>query len=599
MDRQKIREIYQGLKQEQEQELSELKKKHLLVSLLRLLVFIGGAVLSVLTFNHSLIAGTAVLFSAIVLFLFLIRIFGDLTSEITIAENLIRINGNEIRALDGDFSPFNGGADFIDPGHDFSVDIDLFGNSSLFSYLNRTVTGSGRNMLVTWLLDPYKLRNEILPMQEAVRELAAKLEWRQKFMACGLGKPLDDEEINSLREWLGEDEDSIASPFKRIAYYILPAAALASFGLLIGGIMPFSAFMLIFLVNLGLTGLSLGRTNRIHDMVSRKHNFLSSFGQLVSAFENESFNSAILLSVKDKLCSAGGSVAGKIRDLDRLIRKFDSRLNMILGFLLNGFLLWDFHCIIKLEKWRKSAEQGLPLWLSLLGKADALNSLANYAFNNPDYCYPSISDREPVFEAVALGHPLLPRDTRVCNDFSVSEKGIVYIITGANMAGKSTFLRTVAVNMILGMTGAPVCASSMNLAPVMLFTSMRTVDSLKHNESYFYAELKRLKILKERLEREENIFFVLDEILKGTNSTDKSLGSKQFLGKLLEMGGTGLIATHDISLGEMEQEHPGRVQNKCFEIEIDGDNISFDYLLRDGITRKMNAAFLMKQMGIV
>jgi len=452
---------------------------------------------------------------------------------------------------------------------------------------------------VTWLLDPYKLRNEILPMQEAVRELAAKLEWRQKFMACGLGKPLDDEEINSLREWLGEDEDSIASPFKRIAYHILPAAALASFGLLIGGIMPFSAFMLIFLVNLGLTGLSLGRTNRIHDMVSRKHNFLSSFGQLVSAFENESFNSAILLSVKDKLCSAGGSVAGKIRDLDRLIRKFDSRLNMILGFLLNGFLLWDFHCIIKLEKWRKSAEQGLPLWLSLLGKADALNSLANYAFNNPDYCYPSISDREPVFEAVALGHPLLPRDTRVCNDFSVSEKGIVYIITGPNMAGKSTFLRTVAVNMILGMTGAPVCASSMNLAPVMLFTSMRTVDSLKHNESYFYAELKRLKILKERLEREENIFFVLDEILKGTNSTDKSLGSKQFLGKLLEMGGTGLIATHDISLGEMEQEHPGRVQNKCFEIEIDGDNISFDYLLRDGITRKMNAAFLMKQMGIV
>ena len=599
MDRQKIREIYQGLKQEQEQELSELKKKHLLVSLLRLLVFIGGAVLSVLTFNHSLIAGTAVLLSVIILFLFLIRIFGDLTSEITIAENLIRINGNEIRALDGDFSPFNGGADFIDPGHDFSVDIDLFGNSSLFSYLNRTVTGSGRNMLVTWLLDPYKLRNEILPMQEAVRELAAKLEWRQKFMACGLGKPLDDEEINSLREWLGEDEDSIASPFKRIAYYILPAAALASFGLLIGGIMPFSAFMLIFLVNLGLTGLSFGRTNRIHDMVSRKHNFLFSFGQLVSAFENESFNSAILLSVKDKLCSAGGSVAGKIRDLDRLIRKFDSRLNMILGFLLNGFLLWDFHCIIKLEKWRKSAEQGLPLWLSLLGKADALNSLANYAFNNPDYCYPSISEREPVFEAVALGHPLLPRDTRVCNDFSVSEKGIVYIITGANMAGKSTFLRTVAVNMILGMTGAPVCARSMNLAPVKLFTSMRTVDSLNHNESYFYAELKRLKILKERLEREENIFFVLDEILKGTNSTDKSLGSKQFLGKLLEMGGTGLIATHDISLGEMEQEHPGRVQNKCFEIEIDGDNISFDYLLRDGITRKMNAAFLMKQMGIV
>ncbi len=175
----------------------------------------------------------------------------------------------------------------------------------------------------------------------------------------------------------------------------------------------------------------------------------------------------------------------------------------------------------------------------------------------------------------------------------------MYIITGANMAGKSTFLRTVAVNMILAMAGAPVCARSMSLAPLKLFTSMRTVDSLSHKESYFYAELKRLKILKERLEKGENIFFILDEILKGTNSTDKSLGSRQFLGKLVELGGTGLIATHDISLGEMEQEHPGKVMNKCFEIRIDGENISFDYLLRNGITRKMNAAFLMRQMNIV
>jgi DNA mismatch repair ATPase MutS len=166
------------------------------------------------------------------------------------------------------------------------------------------------------------------------------------------------------------------------------------------------------------------------------------------------------------------------------------------------------------------------------------------------------------------------------------------------MAGKSTFLRTVAVNMVLGMTGAPVCAEKMKLTPMKLFTSMRTVDSLSHNESYFYAELKRLKTLKERLENSEDIFFILDEILKGTNSTDKSLGSKQFLRRVIDLGGTGLIATHDISLGEMETEYPLNVVNKCFEIEIDGENISFDYLLRDGITRKMNAAALMRQMGI-
>ena len=167
------------------------------------------------------------------------------------------------------------------------------------------------------------------------------------------------------------------------------------------------------------------------------------------------------------------------------------------------------------------------------------------------------------------------------------------------MAGKSTYLRTIAVNMILGMTGTTVCAGKFKFTPCMLFTSMRTTDSLSNNESYFYAELKRLKILKERLESGVDLFFILDEILKGTNSTDKSTGSKLFLGKLAAGNGTGLIATHDISLGDMEKEFPGKIFNKCFEVEIDGENISFDYKLRDGITRHMNAGILMKQMGII
>ncbi|MBN2665255.1 MAG: hypothetical protein JXR67_01995 [Bacteroidales bacterium] len=599
MDRQQIRATYQKLKQEQKLLLAELKKKHLWISLLRLLIFTAGSVLSALAFTRSVTLGSAVLISAIIVFLFLLKIFEDFTGRIAIAENLAKINGNEIRALDGDTSPFDGGSDLNDPRHDFSGDVDLFGYASLFSYLNRTVTGSGRGILAGWLLDPFELRNDIVPMQEAVKELSAKLEWRQEFMACGLGKPLDDNEIKSLREWLDCTGDSFASPFKRAVYHILPAAAISALGLLIAGVIPFSAFMLIFLINLSLVGLSLGKTNRIHALVSKKHHFLSSFEQLLSAFEKESFSSSVLLSVKEKLCSAEGSVSEKIRDLNRIIRKFDNRLNLFGGFLLNGFLLWDFHCIMRLESWRRSAEQGLPLWLSLLGRVDALNSLANHAFNNPAYIFPSIAAGEPVLEAAALGHPMLPGETRVCNDFSISGKGRVFIITGANMAGKSTFLRTVAVNMILGMTGAPVCAREMILTPVKLFTSMRTVDSLSQNESYFYAELKRLKILKEKLENGENMFFVLDEILKGTNSTDKSLGSKQFLGKLVDLGGTGMIATHDISLGEMEQVYPGKVFNLCFEIGIDGENISFDYLLREGITRKMNAAFLMKQMGIV
>ena len=285
--------------------------------------------------------------------------------------------------------------------------------------------------------------------------------------------------------------------------------------------------------------------------------------------------------------------------MSRLIQAFDSRLNFLVGFVLNGLFLWDYHSVYRLEKWKSQYREMFPFWLQMLGQIDAYVSLGNYANNNPDYVYPVISDKNIVFSATKLGHQLIDEDKRVNNDFALERTGTVCIISGANMAGKSTFLRTVAVNFILGMTGVPVCAEEMKFIPSKLFTSMRTTDSLSKNESYFYAELKRLKKLKSMVEEGEPVFFILDEILKGTNSADKSLGSKLFLKRLIELKATGLIATHDTSLGEMENEYSGVVINKCFEVEINGESIEFNYKLQDGITHKMNAAFLMKQMGIL
>jgi hypothetical protein len=598
MNPEDIRNIYTDLKQKNEILLAGFKKQQLLISLLRLFVFIAGGILSAIAFSHSVTGGMLAVLFTIICFVFLVKEFEDYSGRIEITQNLITVNCNEINALNGDYSPFDGGLELFDAKHDFSADVDLFGEDSLLRYLNRTVTGSGRSHLAGWLSEPYDLREEISERQDAVRELAGKLAWRQQFIAFGLGKPLNDNEIKSLRDWLNESEDSYSSPLFKILSYVLPIAVIISLLVVVAGALPFMIFLLLYIFNLFLISLFLKKSNRIHAMVSQKHLFLSSFEQLVGSFEKEQFKSDVLNSIKEKLFSGQSSVAFKIKELNNIISAFDNRLNLFVGLILNGFLLWDFHCIMRLEKWRRSASSSLPLWLDLLGKADGLNSLANYAFNNPDNSFPDVGENGQLLEAFRMGHPLLKKETRVCNDFSVQQRGQIFIITGANMAGKSTFLRTVAVNMILGMTGAPVCAEKMKLTPLKLFTSMRTVDSLSHNESYFYAELKRLKALKERLEDGEDIFFILDEILKGTNSTDKSLGSKQFLRRIIDLGGTGLIATHDISLGEMETEYPMNVVNKCFEVEIDGENISFDYLLRDGITRKMNAAALMRQMGI-
>jgi len=379
----------------------------------------------------------------------------------------------------------------------------------------------------------------------------------------------------------------------------MPGLTLLSFILFASGIIHYSFFVFFFFFFLLLITFYLKIFNEIHNILSKKHNYLSSIAKILEVFDKEQFDSVILKNIKRNLAEGDVSAIASLHKLTRLIQTFDSRMNILVSFVLNGLLLWDFHTVTKLEKWKQQYGKQFLQWLEMAGEVDAFISLGNFAANNSLFVFPLISESEVVFHASELGHPLIESEKRVNNDFSITHSGLISIITGANMAGKSTFLRTVAVNYILAMTGAPVCASAMIFRPLKVFTSMRTTDSLSHNESYFYAELKRLKQLKLRISTGEPILFILDEILKGTNSADKSLGSHLFLKRLVEMGGTGFIATHDISVGEMEKEFPESIVNKCFEIDIDGELIKFDYKLKDGIAFRMNAALLMKQMGIL
>jgi DNA mismatch repair ATPase MutS len=398
---------------------------------------------------------------------------------------------------------------------------------------------------------------------------------------------------------MGEATTISSSAVRRFLIYLLPAAAIVSLILVLAGLLHYYIFVTIFLINLFYVAAGLKDTNRIHAVLSRRYLYLSSMDELLRTFDKVTFSSEVLNDIKTNISGEKISAAVSVNKLSRLIQAFDSRLNIIVSVLLNGLLLWDYHTVYRLEKWKATYRSLFPLWLEMLGEADAYISLGNYAFNNPGFVYPVLSDSNNIFSAKNLGHQLIDQEKRVCNDFVLPVRGTVCIISGANMAGKSTFLRTIAVNYILGMAGAPVCASEMQFVPRKLFTSMRTTDSLSNNESYFYAELKRLKALKSGIEDGEEVLFILDEILKGTNSADKSLGSKLFLKRLVELRATGLIATHDTSLGEMENEHPGLIINRCFEIEIEGETIKFDYKLQNGITHKMNAALLMKQMGIL
>ncbi len=574
------------------------EKLLLIVSVLRLLIFIGGVLVIWIGFTVSIFSGFALTFILLILFLYLLKLFSIHSERSDYLSNLALINQSEADALSGNFSAFNTGSSYTDIKHDFSFDVDLFGASSLFQYINRTVTGYGRDILARWLSDPFSLSAKLESRQDAVKELSSKDKWRHEFMASGMKAPLEMAAIEGVLEWIRENGQKDSSSFKKLLILLMPAAAIVSLLLWIAGIFSYSLFVLIFLCNLIYVATGLKRTNEIHKALSRKYNFLSSMNGMLKAFENESFVSSILNEIKLNLTGKEASASGSVRKLGRLIQAFDSRNNIMVAFVLNGLFLWDYQSINRLEKWKSEYTDLFPLWLDMIGQADAYISLGNYAFNNSAFIYPVKSADEDVFSAKDLGHQLIDESKRVCNNFSLGKKGTVCIISGANMAGKSTFLRTIAVNYILGMTGAPVCASEMNFTPAKIFTSMRTVDSLSDNESYFYAELRRLSILKTRIERGEPLFFILDEILKGTNSEDKSTGSKLFLQRIIENGGTGLIATHDTSLAKLELSHP-EVINKCFEIEIDGENIKFDYKIQDGITQKMNAVFLMRQMGIL
>ena len=575
-----------------------LKKKLRWIAFLRLLVFLLLFPAIFILTPRLLAMGIVSTILLIVLFLWLIRYYLKLEHRSGHAQALLQLNQHESDALNYNYSFFDPGDEFLDTEHPYSFDMDLFGVGSVFQFINRTVSVRGKKMLATWMTNGTLLRETIADRQIAVKELALMPDLIQDFRAAGSLKRDTETDLSVLEDWIKEPFYYLGKKVYPFLAITLPVITILS--IILAVFLPVFRGIAIacYLVQLFIVGSRFPHISKHHQVISKRHETLTKYQELFGVIEKGGYVSKILQAIHDTLVKDQQSAARSVHKLARIVSAFDNRLNVVAAIFLEGILLWDIQCMIRLERWKKAAGRGLNKWINALAEYDGLVSLATYSFNQPGFCYPSFSDTQ-VLKTESIGHLLIEPGERVCNDFEIDHEGSFVLVTGANMSGKSTFLRTIATNMILAMAGAPVCAREFAFRPISLFSSMRTSDSLNKHESYFYAELKRLKELLDRLRRGEKLFIILDEILKGTNSTDKQKGSRAALQQILALDGTGIIATHDLELASIEKDYPGKVRNVCFEIEIDKARISFDYTLREGITTRMNALLLMEQMGII
>jgi len=512
-----------------------------------------------------------------------------------------QVNIREINVLNDQYEENDDGAEFINEEHEYTHDLDVFGPSSIFQYINRCFSQQGMKDLAKRLSKGLQNAQEIIKLQQAISELSKKPEWMQKYLVYGQLTQLKlhkkTSPIESLLIWAKRDTFFNHVIFK-IAVLSISLLSWLVFYLLITGDLKPENFLLYLVVPLGFSGLYAGRINKNHQELGKQTATLSRWKDVFKLLEEESFDSSALNDLQNNLQSENRSASTAIKKLSALSQAFDTRLNLFGWLILNYFFSWDVLQSIRLESWQKKYGQKVAVWFHTLAQTESLISLAILKHNHPQMIFPEIKTGGFVYKANKAAHPLIPETTRVGNDIDFSDMGKFTIVTGANMAGKSTYLRTVGANMILALCGSAVCAKEMEISPIQLFTSIRTKDNLAKNESYFYAELLRLQSIINELKTGRPLFIILDEILKGTNSKDKEMGSKALVKQLIGLNATGIIATHDLQLGSLINDFPEHINNHCFEVDIHDDKLHFDYQLRPGISQNLNATFLMNKMGI-
>jgi hypothetical protein len=509
------------------------------------------------------------------------------------------IQEGEIRALGHEFLEVDDGRSAEEAGHPYAADLELFGPRSVFHFLNRTATKIGRDRLTGLLkgTGAVPARGEILARQDAVRELAPALDFRHELRVRGFDLGDAPRKSEGLARFLSEPSWVLRRPVFKILLHILPFFAVgAAAGLFFG--LPRWIFYLCLLVNGLMVLAGEKRCARTYALVSKTNDVLKSYALILGDLERTEFRSAHLNGLKDRMVTVGAPASVWIRRLSSLLGLLEFRTGQIIYVAVNVLVLWDLHALLWIERWRRATAGHVPVWLEVIAEFDAISSLANASFNNPTWAFPEITGEGPRFEMEAAGNPLIAPRERVDNDLIFGLNPRIAIVTGPNMAGKSTFLKTVGVNLALAFAGGPVCALRMAVSPAILMTSMKVNDSLDQGLSLFHAELRRLKEILDPIKEGKPVLFLIDEMLKGTNAADRQVGSIALLRQTARRPVSGIVATHDLQLTDLEKEFPGRVLNFHFDGRVEDDRLLFDFVLRPGRCESFNALILMKKMGI-
>ncbi len=508
-------------------------------------------------------------------------------------EKMLAVYEHELQSIDGDFSAFDAGERFVNPEHEYSFDLDIFGCGSLFNRICRAVTGLGRERLAALLQNMADCEQEIMERQKAVREMSHKSDWYMDFLATEYTESHIRDILLSVERDENKNARFLSPSFIWMWWVPFTAFWLSLLGALLGwvsGAVP----ALLFSFNLVYVGFwSKTRQKLFAETLALRREF-DRYEVLLQKIRSENFESQILKSAKNRLFAEDCSADKAFRSVSRILSNIELRGNFVMYLVLEGLFLSDMMMIRMLLLWKRKYMPYIDGWADSISDMDAFVSLGNYAFGHAHNVYPFISaDDEMAVEANGVYHPFLCRERAVTNDF-LQKKGEMFIITGANMAGKSTLLRTIGVNLVMANAGLPVCACRFGFSLMQLFSNMRTTDDLNRNISYFNAELIRLEQLIKYCRANVHTFIILDEILRGTNSADKLHGSRLFLEYVMKCNVTGIVATHDLELSKVEREG-SPYKNYCFEIDM-SEKVTYSYKMSKGVAHNMNATYLLNKI---